>query len=518
VALVDAAAARAGDEAAVANGATWDGLMDRAAQALARAVLESAGYGYGLRVVVVVGSGNNGGDGWAAAPLLARRGAHVTVLTLAPLDADLSDEAAAHRAAWLAAGGRTRRPDADVSATLSGAQVVVDCMLGTGASGAPRGSMADAVRAINARAAEGAVVVSCDMPTGVDADTGTVHDPAVAADVTVTMGARKRGLVLAPGCWHAGDVVVGDLGQEYPTDGDWRALTAAGAAPAPSSPDADKVAHGRVMVIAGSVGTGGAAILCTRAALSAGAGLVTLATPAHIQRVVAPMVPAAMTRRLPHVGEHVAAGGVEDLQDLDQFDAVVVGPGLGPVDGTRAIVDHVLARAGRVVLDADAINVFRDDPAAITEHVGSLVLTPHQRELARLGGGDDGPDAWANRVARVPELAARYRATIVAKGPATLVAAPDGRVWVTPLGGPELGTGGTGDTLAGMVGAAISATDDVPSAVAGAVWRHAFAGHWIANQRGLHRVGAEELGERLADADGALAELAATQPSWPFEG
>ncbi len=518
VPLLDAAAARAGDQAAVAAGATWAGLMDRAAHALARGVMQAAGFGYGLRVVVVVGSGNNGGDGWAAAPLLARRGAHVTVFSLAALDADLSDEASAHREAWVAAGGRTRPPTADPHQALAGADVVVDCLLGTGASGAPRDAMGDAVVAINDLAdAEGVLVVACDMPTGVDADTGTVHEPAVRADVTVTMGARKRGLVLAPGCWQAGEVVVGDLGPHYPTDGDWHALTAAGAAPRPPAPDADKVAHGRVLVIAGSVGTGGAAILSTRAALAAGGGLVTLATPAHIQRVVAPVVPAAMTRRLPHLGEHVAPAAVADLQDVDQFDAVVVGPGLGPVDGTRAIVEHVLAAAGRVVLDADAINVFRDDPDRLADHAGVLVLTPHERELARLGGGEDGPDAWAHRVQRVPELAMRYHATIVAKGPGTIVAAPDGRVWVTPLGGPELGTGGTGDTLAGMLGTVVAAADDVPLAVAETVWRHAFAAHWLAGERGVQRVGAQELGERLADADGALVALASARPEWPLE-
>ncbi|MBY5161607.1 NAD(P)H-hydrate dehydratase, partial [Salsipaludibacter albus] len=455
--LVGAAEAAAGDEAAVAAGATWAGLMDRAARALADGVLAAAGHGYGLRVVVVVGKGNNGGDGWAAAPRLARRGAHVTVLSLADLDAGLSQEATAHRDAWLAAGGRVVVLPDDPWSVLTGADVVVDCLLGTGATGAPRGAFADVVVAIgDVRSAEDVTVVACDVPTGVDADTGVVHDPAVTADVTVTMGMHKRGLVLAPGCWRAGTVVVGDLGPHWDAHPDWHALTAAGAAPSPLAPDADKVAHGRVLVVAGSVGTAGAAILCTRAALGAGGGLVTLATPAHIQRVVAPVVPAAMTRRLPHSGEHVAAGAVDDLEDVDAYDAVVVGPGLGPVDGTRAVVEHVLARARRVVLDADAINVFRDDPAALADHDGELVLTPHQRELARIGGGEDGPDAWVRRVERVPELAARYDATIVAKGPGTLVVAPDGRAWVTPLGGPELGTGGSGDVLAGLLGTAVA--------------------------------------------------------------
>lgn len=518
VGLLDAAGAAAGDRTAVASGATWDGLMRRAARALADGVLDLAGHAYGLRVVVVVGSGNNGGDGWAAAPLLADRGAHVTVWSLAPLEAELSAEATRHRRTWLERG-RTVVDVDDPRPLLRGADVVVDCLLGTGATGAPRGGLADAVRAINSAAeADGVGIVACDLPTGVDADSGRVHDPAVRADLTVTMGARKRGVVLAPGCWHCGRVVVGGLGPHYPEGSDWIALTAAGAAPPTPAPDADKVSHGRVLVIAGAVGTAGAAILCTRAALAAGGGLVTLATPAHIQRVVAPVVPAAMTVRLSHAGEHVAPSAVDDLPDVGAFDVVVVGPGLGPGDGTRAIVDHVLAHGRRVVLDADALNVFRDDPDGLGTHAGQLVVTPHERELARLGGGDDGPDAWAHRVARVPDLAAALDATVVAKGPRTLVVAPDRRGWVTPLGGPELGTGGTGDVLAGLVGATIAppSVDDVPATVAGAVWRHAWAGRELGRSRGVARIGAEELAGGLADTDGALARLAATTPSWPL--
>lgn len=516
-ALVDAARARAGDEAAVAAGETWHGLMRRAARALANGVLEVAGHGYGLRVVVVVGKGNNGGDGWAAAPLLADRGAAVTVVSLAPLDTELSDEAAGFRASWLARGGRVAVGVEALGTALASVDVVVDCMLGTGATGPPRGDFGLAVEKVNDARTDGVLVVACDIPTGVDADTGVVHEPAVRADLTVTFGAIKRGLVLAPGCWQAGRVQVGDLGPHYRVDTTWQALTAAGAAPPVDPPDTDKRAHGVVMAIAGSVGTGGAAVMVARAALSAGAGLVTLATPAHIQRVIVPAVPAAMTRPLRHTGDHVSSDAVEQLQDVEGFDVVVAGPGLGPVPGTRAVAEHLLANGRRVVLDADAINVFRDDPARLGDHAGALVLTPHERELARLGGGDDGPDAWAHRVERVPALAAEYDATIVAKGPGTLVAAPDGRVWVTPIGGSELGTGGTGDVLAGMIATAVATADDVPLAVAQAVWRHAFAAHHLAATRGIARLtSADELATAPTDTDGVLARLAVDQPSWPW--
>jgi hydroxyethylthiazole kinase-like uncharacterized protein yjeF len=154
----------------------------------------------------------------------------------------------------------------------------------------------------------------------------------------------------------------------------------------------------------------------------------------------------------------------------------VAGPGLGTGPGVGALVAALRRRVTRLVLDADALNVHRDAPGTLAEHLGALVLTPHERELARIGGGEDGPDAWARRADRVPELAAALAATIVAKGPGTLVAAPDGRVWVTPVGGPALGSGGTGDVLAGVLGAAVARADDVPLAVAQAVWWHAAAG------------------------------------------
>lgn len=516
VPLLDSAAARAGDKAAVAAGDTWSGLMGRAAGALARGVAGAVDGTYGRRVALVVGKGNNGGDGWAAAPRLAACGMAVTVVSLVALDTEVSEEAAAHRDVWRRGGGRVGVGLDALDRALVDADVVVDCLLGTGATGAPRGDIGTAVTAIGDAGAAGAVVVACDMPTGVDADTGAVHDPAVRADLTVTFGARKRGLALAPGCWQAGEVVVGDLGPDYPTDSSWVALTAAGAAPAPLAPDADKVARGRVLVVAGSVGTAGAAILCTRAALGAGGGLVTLATPAHIQRVVAPVVPAAMTVRLSHAGEHVSAAAVDDLPDVGGFDAVVVGPGLGPVDGTRAVVDHLLAEARCVVLDADGINVFRDDPERLADHAGDLVLTPHERELARLGGGEDGPDAWRHRAERVPDLAARLDATIVAKGPGTLVAAPGGRAWVTPVGGPELGTGGSGDVLAGLLGTVSARADDLPRAVAAGVWRHGWAAHRIARDRGLARCSPDELMASLPDADGELVRLARSDPAWPL--
>lgn len=504
--LLDAAAARAGDQAAVAAGDSWHGLMERAAGHLARGVLDLAGHAYGLRVAIVVGKGNNGGDGWAAARLLGRRGAQAWVVAPDGLDTEVSAETAANRAAWRAAGGRTSAGTAELAAALAWADVAVDALLGTGVSGPPRGVTGEACRALLEAHAAGTPVVACDVPSGVSSDDGSAPDGAVRADLTVTFGGLKRGLVLHPGAAHAGRVVVGDLGRAYrPGPQPWQALTPAGAAPTLYPTTAEKRARGTVLVVAGAVGTSGAAALAGGGALAAGAGLVTVATPAPVRAEVAAHHPSLMVQGLPADEQGaVAADAVHALPD--PYDVAVAGPGLGHGVGAAALVAALRERAERLVLDADALNVHRDEPDALAEHRGALVLTPHERELARLGGGEDGPDAWRHRVERVPRLAERYGAIIVAKGPGTLVAAPDGRVWVTPVGGPALGSGGTGDVLAGVIGAAIATADDVPLAVARAVWWHAAAG----DRAGADRAGRATAVDLLVALPPTLGTLAAT--------
>lgn len=512
--LLDAKAAGAGDAAAVDAGDTWHGLMHRAAGHLARGVASLVGGAYGRRVCLVVGKGNNGGDGWAAAARLADLGAEPWVISTAPLDADLSDEATDFRARWLRRRGRTGAM-ADLGACLDWADVAVDCLLGTGFAGEPRGDVGDAVRALAAAGQHGLPVVACDVPSGVECDTGRAADLAVTADLTVTFGGMKRGLVLHPGAVHAGRVVIGGLGSRYrPTDVTWAALTAADALPPALPADVDKRQRGTVLAVAGSIGASGAATLCAGAALAGGAGLVTLATPSPVQPQTAPVIPSAMTRPLPADGPHVSASAVEDLQDVGDFDVVVAGPGLGHPPAVRQVVDHLRSTARRLVLDADALNVHRDDPLTLTDHTGELILTPHAGELARIGGGDDGADAWGNRTERVPRLAREYGATIVAKGPGTIVAAPDGRVWVTPVGGPELGVGGTGDVLSGLIAAMVARATDIPLAVARAVWWHGFAGFLAAQSGGLRD--STDLVDMLPIARSHLADVADVAPGFPF--
>ena len=530
--LLTAADARAADAAAIAAGDPAHLLMTRAAGHLARTVVEVAGRGAGLKVDVVVGRGDNGGDGWTAAPLLAARGAHVRVIAPDGVDVPTSDAAAAARARWIAGGG-----DVLVGAVTAHlvrddgrarADVVVDCLLGTGATGELRGSVVEAAAAVNAARAGGATVVACDVPSGVSADDGTVAAGAVVADATITFGALKRGLLLAPGSTHCGAVHVGRIGARFAdaVDTRWWALTADGARPA--EPDAldEKRRRGVVLIVAGRVGSAGAAALAGRGALAAGAGLVTLAVPELVRAEVAAMHPALMTVALPADADGGLHPDAVHALTLDGVDAVVAGPGLGTGRGAAAVVAHLRERCPVLVLDADALNVHRDAPELLADHPegGVLVLTPHERELDRLAG----PGTHAARASRVPELAARWHAHIVAKGPGTLSAAPDGTVHVSPFAVPALATAGTGDVLAGMLGAALAGVarsaagdmgggrEDVARTVARAVWWHAAAGT-LAGARAGGRTDATGVLDALPEVLALLSAAPASGHAGPHD-
>jgi ADP-dependent NAD(P)H-hydrate dehydratase / NAD(P)H-hydrate epimerase len=515
--LIGAADARTADAAAIAAGDTAQLLMARAAGHLARTVVAVAGRGAGLKVDVVVGRGDNGGDGWAAASLLAARGARVRVLAPDGVDLATSVAAADARGRWIAAGGDVLvgqvAPHLVRGDGRAPADVVVDCLLGTGATGELRGSAVEAAAAVNAARAGGATVVACDVPSGVSADDGTVAAGAVVADATVTFGALKRGLLLAPGSTHCGAVHVGRIGAGFAdaVDTRWWALAADGARPAAPDPLDEKRRRGVVLIVAGRVGSAGAAVLAGRGALAAGAGLVTLAVPEPVRAEVAAMHPALMTIGLPADPDGGLHAEAVHALPLDGVDAVVAGPGLGVGRGAADVVAHLRERCPVLVLDADALNVHRADPALLAQHPedGVLVLTPHERELDRLAGAG----THAARATRVPELAARWRAHVVAKGPGTLSAAPDGTVHVSPFTVPALATAGTGDVLAGMLGAALAAAthrvEDVARAIARTVWWHAAAGT-IAGARSGGRTDAVGVLDALPEV---LALLAAAPPS-----
>lgn len=458
------------------------GLMRAAGAALAAEVNARVPSG---DVVVVCGPGNNGGDGWVAARELAAAGRRVRVLALRAPD-ELSGVAAEAAAETARAGVRwTTFDDLDRPAldALNGTAVVVDALLGTGSVIPLREPLGSWCEAVNA---SGAYVVSADVPTGVDADTGCVDPSAIQADCTVTFTVPKRGLVLYPGAGCAGELVVADIGIDA-------ALADVEGAPEVWSPadyadlvalprlDAHKNERGRVLVVAGSRRFAGAAVLCARGAMRAGAGYVTLAVPEPVVEVAQGHLLAAPVVGLPagRAGAFSSAASRIVLDMARDYDAVVIGPGLTLADGAVATARSVVASLDRpLVIDADGLNALVDARDLVERRTAPTVLTPHPGELARLLGITTA-EVQADRVSSSARLGAANVA-VVLKGAGTITS--DGeRSVVNTTGTPALATAGTGDVLAGVVGALLATGLGPLRAGAFAAWLHGRAGEAAAS-------------------------------------
>jgi hydroxyethylthiazole kinase-like uncharacterized protein yjeF len=417
-------------------------LMQRAATGLATICLELLGRAHGVRVVLLVGSGDNGGDALFAGAVLAGRGARVTAVLLAPDRAHAGGLAALRRA-----GGRVTGPG---DHGLDRADLVLDGIVGIGGSGGLRD---DAVQLVRAATAGPGLLVAVDVPSGVDADTGEVPGEAFPAQHTVTFGAVKTGLVVGEGRHHAGTVHLVDIGLgEHLPDPDARQLTDADAAVhfEPPGPEDDKYSRGVAGVLAGSATYPGAGVLCTGAALRTRPGLVRYAGTA------AEGVRAAWPEAIVTSGRPGEAGQVQ---------AWVVGPGMGTDDDARSVLAEVLATDLPAVVDADALTLLSEHPELVGDRSAPTVLTPHDREFARLFG-----DVGTDRVAAARRGASGLGCTVLLKGDATVVADADGTTYVNGTGTSWLATAGTGDVLAGILGAVLAA--GVPPGEAAAVAAH----------------------------------------------
>ncbi|MEV6608280.1 NAD(P)H-hydrate dehydratase [Kutzneria sp. NPDC051319] len=420
-------------------------LMRIAAYAVANEVLAllaaRTGGTSGRRVGLLVGAGNNGGDALWAGAFLCRRGVSVTAVLLAPERAH-----AAGLAAFRRAGGR-------VGSSVAGVDVVVDGIVGLSAKGSLRPDAAALVESVTAP------IVAVDLPSGVDPDTGAVDGPHVRATVTVTFGGRKPCHVVGPGAVACGHVRVVDIGIADDLDEPHAVILdaddVADAWPIPGPSD-DKYSQGVTGIAAGSATYPGAAVLSTGAAVLATSGMVRYAgTAADVVR-----------SRWPEV---VATGHVGDS---GRVQAWVVGPGLGTGKAGREVLVDVLAADVPVCADADAITLLAGDPTLwdARDPETPLVLTPHDREFARLAG-EVGPD----RISAARRAAARFHAVVLLKGHSTVVAAPDGRVLVSQSRSSWPATAGSGDVLSGLIGALLAAGEDPWLAAGCAAYVHELA-------------------------------------------
>lgn len=466
--LVSAAEMRALDRHTIETlGVSGGLLMESAGRAVADAVLAERGIAGAGDVLVVCGGGNNGGDGLVAARHLALLGVPVRVALIAE-SRRLPPDAAANLA-------RARAVDVPIATgrvRTAGAAVIVDALFGTGLARAVDGATAAAIRRI-AAARPTARVVAVDLPSGLDADTGQIHGVAVPADATVTISLPKRGLALEPGRSLAGRVTVARIGIADAAPGLDLAVALwteeAVAARLPGRPaDGHKGSFGHVLLVAGARGTTGAAALAAGAAARSGAGLVTIACPAGVNEILEQKCTEPMTAPMPDGagGSFTFAALASILALAQQRDVVALGPGIGRAAETQKLVRELVACIDRpLVLDADglfpfAVGTSRGRPeggafSGLKARTAATILTPHPGEAASLLGVS-AAEINRDRIGAGRQLAERTGAVVILKGAATVVAAPDGRVLVTPTGGPALATGGTGDVLTGVVAALLA--------------------------------------------------------------
>ncbi len=471
------------DLATQARGVPAGDLMESAGREVADAALRLMGGAYGRRAIVVCGKGNNGGDGLVAARTLDGVGVRTTVLTM---DEELREPAASNLRRLEHTTVR-RRPFsvAAIGRELTRADVAVDALFGTGFRGVPDGAHAEAVAALNDSPVP---VVAVDIPSGVDGATGAVDGTAVHADLTVTFGAPKPGLVLFPGATFAGVIEVEPIG--FPADlirGDLLLVEASDVAMMlpHRAADTHKRAAGFAVVVGGSRLMTGAPALAGAAAYRAGAGLVALAVPEGVLPVVQGALREAVFVALPQTDAGTAAGGSVRLDEvLGQAGALAVGPGMTTAERTSGwIRELVRSSEVPVVLDADGLNAFAGRTADLADRKADLILTPHAGEFSRLAGLATS-EVEADRVRHVRDLAARTSAAVLLKGSRTLVASPDGSVRINPTGGPSLATGGTGDVLTGMIAGLIARGCSPIDAGSAAAFVHGVAGRIAGDHRG----------------------------------
>ena len=443
-------------------------LMERAGEGLARITAAAARPG---PVRVVVGKGNNGGDGLVVARLLRAEGREVDVLAVADMG-ELEGDARANL------DRLPGEPPEDFSAeALEGSGAVVDAMLGTGFSGEPREPIASAIAAINA---QDAPVVACDVPSGVDAGSGRVEGQAVRATATGTFHGPKVGLYVAPGALHAGRVEVIAIGVPRGAPAPERAGLIADAVLGlypHRGRDGSKFTSGVVVVAGGGEGLTGAPTMTALAAQRAGAGYVQVAVPEAARTTLELRLLEAMTRGLPdREGGHTEEGVDALAQMAERAGAVVLGPGLGRTDGAVAFARGVAqAVEAPLLIDADGLNAHAGALDSLSGRPGPTVLTPHEAELGRLLEREP-DDIAADRLAAVREAAATSGAVTLLKGDDTIVARPDGLVAVSRGGTPALATAGTGDVLSGLIGALLAKGVEPFAAAALGTLAHANAG------------------------------------------
>jgi NAD(P)H-hydrate epimerase len=490
--VVTAEQMREMDRLTIRNGVPSLTLMERAGEGITEAILANFDAAAKNGVLIVAGKGNNGGDGFVVARLLKKRRIPCQVVLLARRE-ELSADAAHNCRAFEKLKGKVAEATNGalevLQGELAGKGLLVDAILGTGIKSEVRGLYAEAISMMNA---SGVPIVAVDIASGLHTDLGNPMGAAIRAEMTIALGYAKLGEVVYPGIDFTGDLVVADIGID----------PGAVAAVAPATeiltreevsrlvprrqPDTHKGTYGHLLVLAGSRGKTGAAVLACRAGLRSGAGLVTLAAPRSLNSIFATLLIEAMTEPLHDndTGEMEELSSQEWARLLERKDAVVFGPGIGVNDATRNTLRWLLRHLEMPwVIDADGLNNLALDIERLKTARTPPVITPHPGEMARLIGQTSAA-VNENRIGVAREFAIEHRCYLVLKGAHSVIATPEGRIYINPTGNPGMASGGMGDALAGILGALLGQRLQTEDALKLGVFVHGFVGDRVAEEKG----------------------------------
>jgi hydroxyethylthiazole kinase-like uncharacterized protein yjeF len=505
-------------------------LMESAGKSVAEVFLEQ--YGYRMSdapgcVAVLCGKGNNGGDGFVVARYLKEEAEQVHVYLFANPQ-ELRGDAAKNFDLWRELGDVTSVRDADdwdkAWAGVSSAEVIVDALLGTGIRGAASGLIGRAIEDVNrlsheATAAKPAWVVAVDTPSGLPSDGEPAAGPVVRAHWTVTFTAPKIGQLISPSAGACGQLVVCEIGSpaalvEQTAKGSlrWAGPDEFSGLPLIRSAESHKGTFGHALLVAGSLGKSGAAIMAGYAAMRAGAGLVTIATPDVVLPIIAAAHPEFMTE--PLLATETGTASKRNLAPVAQGESarpavfsilagktvLAVGPGMGDHPETQEFIRLIVRASDRpVILDADGLNAFVGNPDKLADRNSKhLVVTPHPGEMSRLLGVPT-EKVQADRVQIAVQAAQRWNACVVLKGYHTVIASPDGRVFINTTGNPSLAKGGSGDVLTGLLAGLIAqfGTDDFLRVVALGVYLHGRAADLLSESSDSSGILATEVAQAI---------------------
>jgi hydroxyethylthiazole kinase-like uncharacterized protein yjeF len=495
-------------------------LMENAARGAVRIFLEHFVPPEHAHVVIVCGRGNNGGDGYVMARYLREAGLRVTVMVLSEFQ-KISGDALTNL-------DIIRRMDIEVMEipgeqawakcrkVLGSSDFIIDGMLGTGLNVAVRGFYGKVIRKINGL---GKPLMAIDIPSGLNADTGQIMGVAIKADLTVTFGFPKLGQLVFPGAALVGRLARIDIGipEEVSTriparyrmvePRDFRGLLI------DERQDLHKGNRGHLLILAGSTGKTGAATLAALGALRAGAGLVTVGIPKSLNAILENKLTEAMTFPLPETEEgSLSLEAEEEINHLLEGKiALAIGPGLSTHEETSALVRHLVATCPLpMVVDADGLNALSGHLDTLSACKGRVILTPHPGEMGRLTGLKNA-EVQADRVGVAEAFVKRHGCFLVLKGARTLIADPEGQVYINPTGNPALSSGGTGDVLTGLIGGFLARGWPVAKAAITGVYSHGLAADRLAEEMGEAGILAGELLEVLPALMASLA-----RGEWPL--